>query len=133
MIVLSLAGAVLAGFNAGRRPRRSLAHMVVFAAVIAMLLYLTVDLTLPRSGLIRADAADTYDRGVSRGGTMRQMMAILNQPNRAPRLRALTMPALVVHGLAGHPNAGSHDPEIRSQRSSNHLNLSRRLLELGSA
>jgi pimeloyl-ACP methyl ester carboxylesterase len=49
---------------------------------------------------IRADAAETYDRGVSRGGTLRQMMAILTQPNRAPRLRALTMPALVVHGLA---------------------------------
>jgi pimeloyl-ACP methyl ester carboxylesterase len=49
---------------------------------------------------IRADAAATYDRGVSRGGTLRQMMAILTQPNRAPRLRALTMPALVVHGLA---------------------------------
>jgi pimeloyl-ACP methyl ester carboxylesterase len=49
---------------------------------------------------IRADAAATYDRGVSASGTMRQMMAILTQPNRAPRLRALTMPALVVHGLA---------------------------------
>jgi pimeloyl-ACP methyl ester carboxylesterase len=49
---------------------------------------------------IRADAAATYDRGVSRGGTLRQMMAILTQPNRAPKLRALTMPALVVHGLA---------------------------------
>jgi len=49
---------------------------------------------------IRADAAATYDRGVSGSGTLRQMMAILTQPNRAPRLRALTMSALVVHGLA---------------------------------
>jgi pimeloyl-ACP methyl ester carboxylesterase len=49
---------------------------------------------------IRADAAATYDRGISRGGTLRQMMAILTQPNRAPKLRALTMPAMVVHGLA---------------------------------
>jgi pimeloyl-ACP methyl ester carboxylesterase len=49
---------------------------------------------------IRADAAETYDRGVSRGGTLRQMMAILTQPNRAPRLRALTIPTLVVHGLS---------------------------------
>ena len=27
------------------------------------------------------------------------MMAILTQPNRSPKLRALTMPTLVVHGL----------------------------------
>ena len=31
---------------------------------------------------------------------MRQMIAILTQPNRSPRLHALRMPALVVHGLA---------------------------------
>jgi pimeloyl-ACP methyl ester carboxylesterase len=31
---------------------------------------------------------------------MRQMVAILTQPNRAARLRALTVPTLVVHGLA---------------------------------
>jgi pimeloyl-ACP methyl ester carboxylesterase len=49
---------------------------------------------------VRADAAETYDRGVTGAGTLRQMMAVLTQPNRAPRLRALTMPALVVHGLA---------------------------------
>jgi pimeloyl-ACP methyl ester carboxylesterase len=48
----------------------------------------------------RARAGETYDRGVSRSGTLRQMMAILTQPNRAPKLHALTMPALVVHGLA---------------------------------
>ena len=31
---------------------------------------------------------------------MRQMMAVLTQPNRSPRLRGLQVPALVVHGLA---------------------------------
>jgi pimeloyl-ACP methyl ester carboxylesterase len=45
-------------------------------------------------------ARETYDRGVSRGGILRQMLAILTQPNRSPRLHALTMPALVIHGLA---------------------------------
>ena len=49
---------------------------------------------------VRADAAETYDRGVTGSGTLRQMMAILSQPNRAARLRALSMPTLVVHGLA---------------------------------
>ena len=58
LIILSLAAAVLAGFNAARRNRRSPLHMLVFAGVISMLLYLTVDLMLPRSGLIRADSAD---------------------------------------------------------------------------
>jgi pimeloyl-ACP methyl ester carboxylesterase len=49
---------------------------------------------------IRVRARETYDRGVSARGALRQMLAVLTQPNRGPRLRALTMPALVVHGLA---------------------------------
>jgi pimeloyl-ACP methyl ester carboxylesterase len=48
----------------------------------------------------RAHAAETYDRGVSSSGTLRQMLAVITQPNRSPKLRALRMPALVVHGLA---------------------------------
>jgi pimeloyl-ACP methyl ester carboxylesterase len=47
----------------------------------------------------RARAGETYDRGVTASGTLRQMMAILTQPNRSPKLRALKMPTLVVHGL----------------------------------
>ncbi|WP_337191952.1 alpha/beta fold hydrolase [Nocardioides flavescens] len=49
---------------------------------------------------VEARAEETWDRGISAAGTLRQMVAILTQPNRTPRLRALTMPALVVHGLA---------------------------------
>ncbi len=49
---------------------------------------------------IRQQAVDTWDRGVSLSGTTRQMMAILTQPNRSHRLRALQVPTLVVHGLA---------------------------------
>ena len=49
---------------------------------------------------IRLRAEETYERGVSASGVMRQMLAVLTQPNRGPRLRTLTMPALVVHGLA---------------------------------
>jgi pimeloyl-ACP methyl ester carboxylesterase len=49
---------------------------------------------------VRARAVETYGRGVSASGVMRQMLAVLAQPNRARRLRALQMPALVVHGLA---------------------------------
>ena len=49
---------------------------------------------------IRERAAETFDRGLSMAGTARQMVAILTQPNRSPRLHALSVPALVVHGLA---------------------------------
>lgn len=44
-------------------------------------------------------AEETFDRGVSASGVMRQMLAILTQTNRATRLRSLHMPALVIHGL----------------------------------
>ena len=52
-----------------------------------------------RSGCSSAPE-ETFDRGVSRAGIMRQMMAVLTQPNRAARLRGVQVPTLVVHGLA---------------------------------
>ncbi len=48
----------------------------------------------------RARAEETFDRGVSASGVMRQMLAILNQPNRAAALGALRIPVAVVHGAA---------------------------------
>ena len=45
-------------------------------------------------------AGETFDRGYSASGVMRQMMAILQQPDRSHRLRSLRVPALVVHGMA---------------------------------
>jgi pimeloyl-ACP methyl ester carboxylesterase len=44
-------------------------------------------------------AGEAYDRGVSGAGALRQMMAILTQPNRSDALRRLRLPTLVVHGL----------------------------------
>ena len=41
-----------------------------------------------------------YARGVTRGGVVRQMLAIAASGNRATRLRAVTTPTLVVHGQA---------------------------------
>lgn len=49
---------------------------------------------------LRKRAEDTFDRGVSASGVLRQMLAILTQPNRTLRLRTLHMPTLVIHGLA---------------------------------
>jgi pimeloyl-ACP methyl ester carboxylesterase len=48
----------------------------------------------------RAVARATYERGISSSGSLRQMMAILTQPNRSPRLHSLRVPALVIHGLS---------------------------------
>ena len=48
----------------------------------------------------RKRAGETYDRGISAAGALRQMVAIVTQPNRSTRLRALKVPTLVVHGLA---------------------------------
>lgn len=49
---------------------------------------------------IRARAAETYDRGVSAAGVLRQMMAVLTQPDRSRDLRNVKAPTLVIHGLA---------------------------------
>jgi pimeloyl-ACP methyl ester carboxylesterase len=49
---------------------------------------------------IEKRAADTFDRGISTSGVMRQMLAVLTQPDRGARLRGVRVPTLVVHGLA---------------------------------
>ncbi len=48
----------------------------------------------------RARAEETFDRGVSASGVMRQMLAVLNQPDRSRDLSAVRVPAAVVHGAA---------------------------------
>jgi pimeloyl-ACP methyl ester carboxylesterase len=48
----------------------------------------------------RQIAAETYDRGLSPRGTVRQMLAVLTQPDRTDRLREVAVPTLVIHGLA---------------------------------
>ncbi len=48
---------------------------------------------------LRARAGETFDRGVSREGSARQILAILAQRDRTDALRRLTIPATVIHGL----------------------------------
>lgn len=43
-------------------------------------------------------AAETWDRGYSASGVLRQTMAVLTQPDRTPALRNLQLPTLVIHG-----------------------------------
>jgi pimeloyl-ACP methyl ester carboxylesterase len=45
-----------------------------------------------------AKAHETFDRGWSAGGVLRQMLAVTTQENRSQRLRAVHVPTLVVHG-----------------------------------
>ena len=49
---------------------------------------------------VRERAGETYDRGFSAQGVLRQMLAVLTQPNRTRGLRSVNVPATVVHGLA---------------------------------
>jgi pimeloyl-ACP methyl ester carboxylesterase len=49
---------------------------------------------------LRARAGETFDRGVSRAGVLRQMMAVLTQPDRTRALAGVSAPTLVMHGLA---------------------------------
>jgi pimeloyl-ACP methyl ester carboxylesterase len=49
---------------------------------------------------VRSRAEETFDRGVSASGVMRQMLAVLDQPNRSRSLASLRIPAAVVHGSA---------------------------------
>lgn len=46
----------------------------------------------------KARAAETYDRGISSSGVLRQMQAVLAQPDRSKALRKLDIPAAVIHG-----------------------------------
>ena len=43
-------------------------------------------------------AGETFDRGVTAAGVLRQMMAVLTQPNRTRALHGVTVPAAVIHG-----------------------------------
>ncbi|MEL6868847.1 MAG: alpha/beta hydrolase [Pseudomonadota bacterium] len=61
--------------------------------------------------LVERRLRDMYARGVTRGGVMRQMLAIGAEKNRVPKLKELTMPALVIHGSDDRlvPPAGGVD------------------------
>lgn len=55
---LSLVGALLVGYNSSTNKDRSWFHIVVFAAIMSLAVYVIVDLEFPRLGLIRVDGAD---------------------------------------------------------------------------
>ena len=58
LIVLALASALLAGYGMAGGKSRSWIHMIGFAAIMAVTLYVILDIEFPRLGWIRVDAAD---------------------------------------------------------------------------
>jgi hypothetical protein len=58
LILLALTGSLLAGVGMGGGKNRSWIHMVGFAAVMALAVYVILDIEFPRLGLIRVDAVD---------------------------------------------------------------------------
>ena len=58
VIGMSLVASILAGFQMSRYPRQSTLHRAVFAASLAFIITVMLDLNRPRSGLIRIGAAD---------------------------------------------------------------------------
>jgi len=55
---LALAGALLAGYGMAGGKSRDWLHMLAFAAVLALAIYVIIDIEYPRLGLIRVDAFD---------------------------------------------------------------------------
>ncbi|MGH9671380.1 MAG: hypothetical protein ACRD3A_14855 [Terriglobales bacterium] len=56
--MLALVGSLLAGYGMARGKTRSWIHMFIFAAIMAVTVYVILDLEYPRLGAIRIDAAD---------------------------------------------------------------------------
>ncbi len=58
LFVLSLIGALLIGYGMARRKSSSWMHVIGFAAVMSLAVYVIIDLEYPRLGLIRVAALD---------------------------------------------------------------------------
>jgi hypothetical protein len=58
LLLLVLAGALLAGLRMGESKKPEWIHIMVFSAIMAAAVYVIFDLEYPRLGLIRVDAAD---------------------------------------------------------------------------
>jgi hypothetical protein len=58
LVILTLAGALLAGYGMAQGRTRNWLHMLGFALTMSLTVYVILDLEFPRIGLIRIDAAD---------------------------------------------------------------------------
>ena len=60
LTTLALAGALFAGFGMAGGQSRSWLHILGFAGIMAVTVYVILDLEYPRRGLIRLDSADRF-------------------------------------------------------------------------
>jgi hypothetical protein len=67
LIVPALVRAHLAGYGMAAARRRHWLHPIAYAVVMAVTVYVIIDLEYPRLGLIRVDAADQLLRDVRAG------------------------------------------------------------------
>jgi hypothetical protein len=58
LVVLVLASSLLAGYNMSAAKARSSLHMVGFAIIMAVAVYVILDLEFPRVGLLRIASVD---------------------------------------------------------------------------
>jgi|SRR5580700_6347551 hypothetical protein len=58
LAVLVIASVLLAGYSLGEAKTRSWLHLLLFSSILAISLYVILDLEYPRAGLIRIEAAD---------------------------------------------------------------------------
>jgi len=58
LVAVAVLSAFVAGYAMAQRPRRSLLHMLLYAATVSVTVYTLLDLDNPRVGLIRLDATD---------------------------------------------------------------------------
>jgi hypothetical protein len=59
LTVLALVSALVAGYSMSARKARSWLHVIGYAAITAVTMYVILDLEYPRLGILRLDAADT--------------------------------------------------------------------------
>jgi hypothetical protein len=67
LAVVMLACSLLAGFSVGEETDRSWLHVVCFAAVLTVALYVILDLEYPRLGIVRIDWMDRFLREARQG------------------------------------------------------------------
>ena len=58
LVGLALVSSLIAGYGMAEAKTRSWLHIIVFAAVITVTIYVIIDLEFPRIGVIRINATD---------------------------------------------------------------------------
>jgi len=67
LATFAMVGALLAGYGMSKGRALSLTHAIGFALVLALTVYVIVDIEYPRLGFIRVDAADQAMIDLRRG------------------------------------------------------------------